>query len=155
MAGKHNTKQTKRKRKELVLATDGCVRFYKCSCLPASVSPDHNPQKDISLQEIHLRWPHVMVATMFRWPELLDKWKLEQHSDKHSYSTQPADNPNSLLLRKLPGTPCSNTSLFKMERHPEDYWICCNPFHWSCVIPNPYPIKPHILEGNTKTFYGH
>ena len=150
LEGKHITKQPKRKRKQYDSGTASCVLFHKCYCLPSNEIPGNDRRLDISSQKNNLKLPHVMVATLFRWPDLLDSWKLERLAGQCNYSTQiTVENQN--LLQKNPGAPCSNTNTNKMKEVGEYVWICCNPFHWSRVLPDPYPIQPHLLEG--KLYY--
>ena len=96
--------------------------------------------------------PHVMLATLFRWPDLLDQIQNEKIPKHLKYPTEKIYRESLYLLRKIPGTPCSHAKLSQMVGMDgdsiSDSWICCNPFHWSRVIPDPHPLAEDVKEGN-------
>ena len=100
------------------------------------------------LRKLVVRLPHVMVSCLFRWPDLLDGWPLEQLCEKCFHLLQAPISPALSILKKNPSAPCSREFAEGIYENKEDTWVCCNPFHWSRILSDPHPIRPQLLKGN-------
>ena len=90
-----------------------------------------------------------MVSTLFRWPDLLDGWPLEELCEKCVYMMQASRSPCLSMIKKDPRAPCSRKFVQGIYENEEDPWFCCNPFHWNRILSDPHPIRPQLLKGNT------
>ena len=91
--------------------------------------------------------PHVMVSLMFRWPDLLSEEQLEIICLQNDFHHKTVDEKNTFLLRRHPHTPCSYTDSERINIANDANYICCNPFHWSRILSDPFPINKEILTG--------
>ena len=98
--------------------------------------------------------PHVMISLMFRWPDLLNEVQLEIICQQNNIHHKTFDEKNTFLLRRHPHTPCSYTNS-ERNSNPNDVrnYICCNPYHWSRILSDPFPINKEILTGKLLCFH--
>ena len=145
-SSKQDSRQPKQKTQECENNSEKCVHFSLCSCEPLLENVNQNQKCENILQQIVLQWPHIMIAFMFRWPDLLSELQLDMLCEQHNFPNKTFDK--QFILKRLPYVPCSCLETNKIFQLSDTDWICCNPFHWSRIISDPFPIDQHVLTGN-------
>ena len=100
------------------------------------------------MQQIVLKLPHVMIAYLFRWPDLLSEVQLEILCENEDLYNKALDKHNGFLLQQQPHRPCSYNKTNKTFNTVDTDWICCNPYHWSRILPDPFPMNKQVYSGN-------
>ena len=90
------------------------------------------------------------MAALFRWPDLLDVFDIPDGMWEHSqYATHPMSDPEDLIILKShPTSQCTSTNPTNVSPiYDNNFWVCCNPYHWSRVLRDPHPVSKRELEG--------
>ena len=90
------------------------------------------------------------MAALLRWPDLLDGLDLPYGMWDHSeYATHPmASLENFTILKNNPTSQCTRTNPTNVSPiYDNNFWVCCNPYHWSRVLRDPHPVPKQELQG--------
>ena len=150
-----NLKEETQKRRNCETVGQECIRFIRCCCSQSWQGVAEDQNRDSMLQETLLKWPHIMIGTLFRWPDLLDELGThEQVHDQFNFQMKPLQSNNCSILKKHPNALCSKNDVNCIEDLNDDgFDVCCNPFHWSRIHQGPHSIPTQDIRGNVNFRY--
>ena len=128
----------------------------KCICSSPELTGNGKERADKTIQQFILKSPHIGIAALFRWPDLLDSLDLPDGIWNHSeYATHPMPNPeNFSILKNNPTSQCTSTNPTDVSPIKDsNFSVCCNPYHWCRVLRDPHPVAKKELEGRFLFLY--